>query len=103
VEIFGVRLRRGEEVGCLLAAANRDPARFEDPGRFDPGRANAAAQLAFGAGIHFCVGAPLARTELAVALPILFERLPGLRPSGPAVFGDRYHFRGLTALPMRTG
>jgi cytochrome P450 len=103
VEILGVRLRRGEEVGCLLAAANRDPTRFADPGRFDPARANAGAQLAFGAGIHFCVGAPLARSELAVALPILFERLPGLRPAGPAIFADRYHFRGLTALPMRTG
>jgi cytochrome P450 len=103
VEIFGVALRPGDQVGCLLAAANRDPARFEDPGRFDPARPNAAAQLSFGAGIHFCVGAPLARSELAVALPILFERLPGLRPAGPAVFADRYHFRALAALPMRTG
>ena len=78
VEVFGHRFRRGDTVGCLLAAANRDPARYPDPDRFDPGRGRRRPQLAFGAGIHFCVGAPLARLELAVALPILFARLPGL-------------------------
>lgn len=103
VEVFGTRLPRGAEVGCLLAAANRDPAQFARPGAFDPARADAAAHLSFGAGIHFCVGAPLARAELAIALPMLFARLPGLRPAGAAVFADRYHFRGLTALPMRPG
>jgi cytochrome P450 len=100
VEVLGHRFRRGETVGCLLAAANRDPARFPDPGRFDPGRAP-APHLAFGAGIHFCVGAPLARLELAEALPVLFARLPGLALAEPPVFADRYHFRGLTALRLR--
>ena len=99
VEIFGHRFRRGDTVGCLLAAANRDPARFAAPDRFDPARP-ATAHLSFGAGIHFCVGAPLARLELAVALPVLFARLPGLRLAGPPVFADRYHFRGLTALRL---
>ena len=82
-EAFGHRFRRGDTVGCLLAAANRDPARFPDPHRFDPARA-AGPHLAFGAGIHFCVGAPLARAELAIALPILFARLPGPRAGGAA-------------------
>ena len=78
VEVFGHRFRPGDTVGCLLAAANRDPARFPDPGRFDPARP-AGPHLAFGAGIHFCVGAPLARAELAIALPILFAPPPGTR------------------------
>ena len=64
-------------------------------------RAPPAPHLAFGAGIHFCVGAPLARAELAIALPILFARLPGLALAAPPVFADRYHFRGLTALRLR--
>jgi hypothetical protein len=60
------------------------------------------AQLVGGVVWLFWV-APLARSELAVALPILIERLPGLRRAGSAAIADRYHFRGLTALPMRTG
>ena len=99
VEVFGHRFRTGDTVGCLLAAANRDPARFPDPGRFDPARP-AGPHLAFGAGIHFCVGAPLARAELATALPILFARRPGLALASPPAFADRYHFRGLAALRL---
>ena len=57
-------------------------------------------QLSFGAGIHFCVGAPLARAELALALPLLFRRRPGLALAAPPVFADRYHFRGLTELRL---
>ncbi len=97
-EAFGHRFRRGDTVGCLLAAAGRDPARSPDPHRFAPG--SGGAHLAFGAGIHFCVGAPLARSELAIALPILFARLPGLGLASPPVFADRYHFRGLVALKL---
>ncbi len=99
-ELFGHRFRRGDTVGCLLAAAGRDPVRFPDPHRFDPGRTD-GTNLAFGAGIHFCVGAPLARAELAIALPILFERLPGLTLAEPPVYADRYHFRGFAALRLR--
>jgi unspecific monooxygenase len=99
-EIFGYRFRRGDTVGCLLAAANRDPARFADPARLDPSR-RPGPHLAFGAGIHFCVGAPLARLELARALPVLFARLPGLALAEAPAFADRYHFRGLVALPLR--
>jgi cytochrome P450 len=102
VELFGHRFRRGDTVGCLLAAAGRDPARFEDPARFDP-RRKPGPHLAFGGGIHFCVGAPLARLELAVALPILFARLTGLALAAPPVFADRYHFRGLAGLRLRRG
>ncbi|QPH56255.1 cytochrome P450 [Pontivivens ytuae] len=97
VEVAGHRFAKGEQVGLLLASANRDPAVFADPGRFDPGR-DAKAQVSFGAGLHFCVGAPLARLEMATALPILIERLPELALAAPPTFADRWHFRGLEAL-----
>ena len=97
VEFAGVRLRRGEKIGLLLGAANRDPERFPNPDVFDPTRAP-NAHLSFGAGIHFCVGAPLARLELAIALPILFARLPGLRSAGTSRYRDAFHFHGLGAL-----
>ncbi len=100
VEFAGVRLRKGEKVGLLLGAANRDPERFLDPDRFDRGRA-ANAHVSFGAGIHFCVGAPLARLELAVALPILFARLPRLRLAEPPRYRDAFHFHGLEALKVQ--
>ena len=97
VDIAGHRFRRGDEVGLLLGAANRDPEQFAAPMRFDPSRP-VTANAAFGAGIHFCVGAPLARLELDIALPILFETCPNLRLAAPPVFGDRYHFHGLETL-----
>ena len=97
VDYNGLRLRKGETVGLLLGAANRDPARFAEPDRFDPARAP-NPHVSFGAGIHFCVGAPLARLELNVALPILFERLPGLRLAQKPRYRDAYHFHGLESL-----
>ena len=97
VELFGHRFRRGDTVGCLLAAANRDPAAWPEPGRFDPGRA-VQTNLAFGAGLHFCVGAPLARLELQIALPVLFSRLPDLRLAEPPRYANLYHFHGLERL-----
>ena len=97
VEIEGVHLRKGERVGLLLGAANRDPAVFADPARLDLARAR-NPHVAFGAGIHFCVGAPLARREMRVALAALFRRLPGLGLAEPPCYRDAYHFHGLTAL-----
>jgi cytochrome P450 len=101
VEVFGHRFACGQTVGLLLAAANRDPQRFPRPHRFDPERAGADAHLSFGAGLHFCVGAPLARLELVAALPVLFRRLPGLSLAVPPAYADRYHFRGLERLRIR--
>ena len=95
--IAQVPLRRGEEIGLLLAAANRDPDRYANPDRFDPMR-RSGGHLAFGAGLHFCIGAPLARLELASALPVLFARLPGLRLVAPPRLRDSYHFYGLEQL-----
>jgi cytochrome P450 len=96
--VFGHRFRPGDMVGCLLAAANHDPARFAAPDRFDPDRFRddrGPGQLALGAGIHFRGGAPLARLELARAPPVLVARYPGLRLAEPPRFADRCHFRGM--------
>jgi cytochrome P450 len=95
----GIRLRKGEQVGLLLGAANRDPARFPEPDRFLPGR-DANPHVSFGAGIHFCVGAPLARLEMEVALPLLFERLPRLALKDEPRYRNAYHFHGLEALKV---
>ncbi len=99
MELFGHEIARGEEIGLLLAAANRDPAVWTAPDRFDPARA-VRPNASFGAGLHFCVGAPLARLELRVALPILFERCPDLALAAPPVYADLYHFHGLERLTV---
>jgi unspecific monooxygenase len=99
-EIDGVSFKRGDKVSLILAAANLDPAKFTDPLTFKPDRSE-AANLSFGAGIHFCIGAPLARLELNVVLPILFERLAGLRLAKTPVVKDVYHFHGLDRLDLQ--
>jgi cytochrome P450 len=75
----GVTIREGTPLFLSAAAANRDPAVFEDPDRFDAERPNAARQLGFGAGPHYCLGANLARAEMAEALPILARAMPNVR------------------------
>jgi len=97
LEYAGIKFRKGEEVGLLLGAANRDPARFADPDRFNPAR-DPNPHVSFGAGIHFCVGAPLARLEMQVALPILFHRLPKLKLAEEPRYRNTYHFHGLESL-----
>jgi len=97
VELFGHRFARGDEVALLLAAAGRDPAAYDAPDVFRPGRSG-PTHLAFGAGLHFCVGAPLARLELVSALPILFARCPGLALAGTPRYRPIYHFHGLERL-----
>ena len=79
VELGGARIQRGDLVTVSIAGANRDPAVFTDPNRFDIRRANARLNLAFAQGPHFCLGAQLARTETAIAVGRLLDRLPGLR------------------------
>ncbi|WP_136637337.1 cytochrome P450 [Pseudooceanicola onchidii] len=100
VEVFGHQFRRGDQVALLLAAANRDPAAWPDPDRFDPTRP-VKTNASFGGGLHFCIGAPLARLELRSALPVLFDRCPGLTLAAPPVYGDTYHFHGLERLLVR--
>lgn len=101
VEMMGHRFRRGDQVGLMLAAANRDPGAWEDADQFRPLRP-VKANVTFGAGLHFCVGAPLARLELQTALPILFARCKHLRLAEAPVYADVYHFHGLRSLMVRT-
>jgi len=100
VDVMGHLFRRGDKVACLLGAANRDPRMFDAPHRFDPSRP-AKTNLAFGAGLHFCVGAPLARLEMQIALPILFSARPGLKLAEPARYAPVYHFHGLERLMLK--
>jgi cytochrome P450 len=97
MEVEGLTLKRGDQVGLLLGSANRDPEVFPDPDRFDPERLS-GAHVALGAGHHFCVGAPLARLEIARGLETLFARYPHLALSRPPQYADRFHFHGLDAL-----
>ena len=100
VEVMGHTFRRGDQVALLLAAANRDPGMWDNPGKFDPKRL-VKPNASFGAGLHFCVGAPLARLELQTALPILFDRRPDLRLTEAPRYADVYHFHGLKTLTVR--
>jgi cytochrome P450 len=86
VSLGGASVRRGELVRVSVAAANRDPATFPDPDRFDVRRENARVHVAFARGPHVCIGMHLARLEAHTAVGRLLERLPGLRldPSRPA-------------------
>ncbi|SPJ24056.1 cytochrome P450 [Palleronia abyssalis] len=92
-ELFGHQFRRGDRIGLLLGAANRDPEAYPDPDRLIPDRAG-PSHTAFGGGAHFCLGAPLARLELEISLRVLFQRMPGLHLVEPAEIAPIYHFRG---------
>ncbi len=96
----GIKLRKGETVGLMLGAANHDAARFDAPEIFNSAR-TLNPHVSFGAGIHFCVGAPLARLEMLVALEVLFQRLPKLQLSEKPRYKDVYHFHGLDALRVQ--
>lgn len=100
VEVFGHRFKRGDEVALLLGAANRDPSVWVEPNRFDPTRP-VLTNTSFGGGLHFCVGAPLARLEMRIALTALFDRCPDLRLSADPEFSNTYHFHGLTRLMVQ--
>ncbi|MBO6719478.1 MAG: cytochrome P450 [Rhizobiaceae bacterium] len=95
--VEGVTVEPGDRIGLLLGAANRDPASFGAPAAFNPERGD-QKNVSFGAGIHFCIGAPLARIELQESLRVLFERLPGIRLAEEPRYRDSYHFHGLEKL-----
>ena len=101
VELGGVTVDAGERVVAYLGAGNRDPERFADPDRLDLARGD-CAPLSFGGGIHYCLGAPLARLEAQVAFPALLRRFPHIELCGTPERRDSLAIRGYIRLPVRT-
>lgn len=102
-EVGSKQLRAGDRVFAIINAANRDESQFVDPNKLDIGRMP-NRHLTFGQGIHFCLGAQLARLEARIALPLLFARYPELTlGEGEPVWLDALIMRGLKSLPIRLG
>jgi cytochrome P450 len=99
VRIGSVTVEPGQKIAALLGAANRDPAVFADPDRLDLAR-SPNPHLGFGAGIHFCLGAPLARVELQASLATLLTDLPGLALAGEPTRHPTFTHRGFATLPV---
>ncbi len=100
LELDGARIPRGAELGLVFGSANRDPAVFERPERLDLGR-EPNPHLTFGAGIHFCLGAPLARLELEVSFGTVLRRMPDLELVETPTWKPNYIIRGLGGLQVR--
>ncbi|MGS2644982.1 cytochrome P450 [Streptosporangium sp. G12] len=100
ISVGGVDIPRGTEVALLFGSANRDPEVFADPARLDVGRAD-NPHISFGAGIHFCLGAPLARVELIESFGALLRRAPKMELAAEPGWGPGYVIRGLTSLDVR--
>ncbi len=104
LEVAGRPVARGQGVVTAIAAANRDPEQFPDPDRFDVTRPEARHHLAFGGGIHYCLGAPLARLEGRIVLERLLARFPRLEPDfdlDRPEYREHFVLRGLRTLPVR--
>ncbi|MEU6403812.1 cytochrome P450 [Streptomyces sp. NPDC046985] len=99
IEIDGQTIPRGAEVALLFGSANHDPAVFADPARLDLARRD-NPHISFSAGIHYCIGAPLARLELAASLRTLLERAPALRPTAEPERKPNFVIRGLKGLSV---
>ncbi len=102
-EVAGTPVKQGELVIVYVAAANRDPAVFPDPNRFDIERENAGKHLAFSGGRHFCLGAALARAEGEVGLRAFFDRFPDVRSAGAGSRRDTRVLHGWSTLPVALG
>jgi cytochrome P450 len=102
-ELAGVKIPEGSMLMAAVGAANRDPRVFEDPDRFDPKRANARRNIAFGHGEHFCPGASLARAEARISFERLLARIDDIRLADPSAlsYAPTFIIRGLNDLPLR--
>ncbi|RLU87539.1 hydroxylase [Streptomyces griseocarneus] len=101
-DFFGMPVPEGGKLTLLIAAGNRDPRRYTDPGVFDPGREGNHA-LTLSGGAHYCLGAGLARMQAEIALPAVLRRLPGLALAGEPTFRDQIVQRGFGQLPVKCG
>ena len=100
-ELGGRPLKKGDRVFAMINSANRDPRKFDEPDTLDLGR-SPNRHLTFGQGIHFCLGAALARLEGQICLGAIAERFPGLRRAeGETEWIDAMIMRGLVSLPVR--
>jgi cytochrome P450 len=98
-EINGVTIRQGQKIAALLGAANRDAEVFDDANSMNLTR-ESNQHIAFGAGIHFCIGAPLARLEMAISLPALIERFPALELASEPTRRPTFVLRGYESVPV---
>ena len=97
IQLGNITLPKDAEIALVLGAAGRDPALWDTPDNFNPNRL-AKPHTAFGGGLHFCVGAPLARLELQIALPALFAHMPQMKIATPPRYAMSYHFHKLDQL-----
>ena len=97
IEVCGVPLKKGDEVALVLGSAGRCEKVWESADQFAPSK-NSKSHLAFGGGLHFCVGAPLARLEMQIGLKMLFDACPNLKLAQTPVYADSYHFHKLEQL-----
>ena len=100
VDIGEYTLKKGEEVALVLGATGRDETLWSDPKYFNPNRI-IKKNTAFGGGIHFCVGAALARLEMQIALPMLFVNYPKMELVKKPRYANVYHFHGLENLKVK--
>jgi len=100
LELCGVTIPAGSLVGATTSAANRDPAVYTDPDAFDIARESPAPMLTFGGGLHYCLGVHLAKAELAEALVVMAQRMPGLHQTGPAPWKPVFGISGPMTLPV---
>ncbi|NJP79902.1 cytochrome P450, partial [Streptomyces sp. AA8] len=102
IDFFGVPLTAGTKVTLLIAAGNRDPRQYADPGTFNPYRKGNHA-LTLSGGAHFCLGAGLARMQAEIALPAVLRRFPAIALASEPTFRDQLVQRGFATLPVTLG
>ena len=100
VELAGIRIPAGTIVLANTAAANRDPDVYDDPDRLDITREDPPAMLTFGGGVHYCLGAHLARLELTEALRVITQRMPNPRQTGPSPWKGMAGITGPLSVPL---